>query len=43
MRKRTLMAAAVACIVAGFTIAGCGDDDNSSGDANRGLPQGSER
>ncbi len=41
MRKRTLIAAAVACIAASFAIVACGDDDNSGAD-NRGLPQGSE-
>jgi len=42
MRKPTLIAAALACMVAGPTIAACGDDDNSQAGANRGLPQTSE-
>ena len=42
MSKRSLIAALVGCILAGLAIAGCGDDDSSSADANRGLPQTSE-
>ena len=42
MTKRTLIAAVLASLVAGLAFVACGDDDNSSGDANRGLPQTSE-